>query len=60
MAVNLNRPVPVLLLYWTAETGADGRLEFLPDVYGRDPALLKPLNGELRYRKRPVRITAER
>jgi murein L,D-transpeptidase YcbB/YkuD len=60
ITVNLTRPVPVLLLYWTAETGADGRVEFLPDVYDRDPAVLKALNGEFRYRKRPVRIIAKR
>jgi murein L,D-transpeptidase YcbB/YkuD len=60
MTVNLSRPVPVLILYWTAETGADGRVDFLPDVYGRDPAVLKALNGEFRYRKRPVTVTSTR
>jgi murein L,D-transpeptidase YcbB/YkuD len=43
-------PVPVRILCWTAETGADGRVEFLPDVYGRDPAVLKALNDDFRYR----------
>lgn len=46
--VRLPRPWPVLILYWTAELDATGRLRFLPDVYDRDPALLAALNGEVR------------
>ena len=46
--VNLPRPWPVLMLYWTAELDAAGRVRFLPDVYGRDPALLAALDGEVR------------
>jgi murein L,D-transpeptidase YcbB/YkuD len=45
--VNLPRPWPVLMLYWTAELDAAGRIRFLPDVYDRDPALLAALNGEV-------------
>jgi murein L,D-transpeptidase YcbB/YkuD len=45
--VNLPRPWPVLMLYWTAELDAAGRVRFLPDVYDRDPALLAALNGEV-------------
>jgi len=46
--VSLPRPWPVLILYWTAELDAAGRVRFLPDVYDRDPALLAALNGEVR------------
>lgn len=45
--VNLPRPWPVLILYWTAELDAAGRVRFLPDVYDRDPGLLAALNGEV-------------
>jgi murein L,D-transpeptidase YcbB/YkuD len=46
--VSLKRPWPVLLLYWTAALDARGRVRFLPDVYGRDPAVLAALDGDVR------------
>ncbi len=52
--VSLETPIPVLLLYWTAQVGDDGTVYFLPDVYERDQAVLKNLNGEFRLRKRPL------
>ncbi len=45
--VSLPRPWPVLILYWTAELDAEGRVRFLPDVYDRDAQLLAALNGEV-------------
>lgn len=45
--VRLPRAWPVLILYWTAELDAEGRVRFLPDRYRRDPALLQALNGEV-------------
>ena len=30
--VVLRKPLPVLILYWTAAVGGDGRVRFLPDV----------------------------
>lgn len=45
--LRLPRPWPVLILYWTAELDAAGRVRFLPDVYARDQALLTALNGEV-------------
>jgi murein L,D-transpeptidase YcbB/YkuD len=45
--VTLPQPWPILILYWTAELDAAGRVRFLPDVYDRDPALLAALNGEV-------------
>jgi len=34
--VTLTRPIPVLFAYITAWAEADGRVEFRPDIYGRD------------------------
>ncbi len=45
--VRLPKPWPILILYWTAELDAEGRVRFLPDVYRRDPGLLQALNGEV-------------
>ncbi len=42
--VTLTRPLPVYFTYITAWAEADGRIEFRPDVYGRDGA--KDLVGE--------------
>ncbi|WP_341520302.1 L,D-transpeptidase family protein [Pseudomonas sp. G.S.17] len=35
----LTKPVPILLTYWTAQVDSQGHLLYVPDVYGRDPAL---------------------
>jgi murein L,D-transpeptidase YcbB/YkuD len=50
----LKKPLPVLILYWTAEVSRDGRVRFLPDVYGRDPAVIRGLAAGFAFRKRPV------
>jgi len=47
-SVVLSKPMPVLLLYWTAEVGADGQIRFYEDVYERDQAILDALNAEFR------------
>jgi murein L,D-transpeptidase YcbB/YkuD len=41
--VFLPRPMTVMLLYWTAEVDADGRIAFFPDVYQRDAAVIAAL-----------------
>jgi murein L,D-transpeptidase YcbB/YkuD len=46
--VFLEEPVPVLLLYWTAEVGYDGRIRFYDDVYDRDRDVLEALNSAYR------------
>ena len=46
--VNLEQPVPVLLLYWTAQPRADGQVIFRNDVYERDPATLAALDSPFR------------
>ena len=43
--VNLAQPVPVLILYWTAQPRADGYVMFRNDVYGRDPPTLAALDA---------------
>jgi murein L,D-transpeptidase YcbB/YkuD len=46
--VNLAKPVPVLILYWTAQPRADGQVIFRNDVYNGDPATLAALNSDFR------------
>ena len=43
--VFLDEPMTVMLLYWTAG-GQAGSVQFLKDVYGRDPAVLEALDGD--------------
>jgi murein L,D-transpeptidase YcbB/YkuD len=50
----LQRPLPVLILYWTAAVADDGRVNFLPDVYGRDPPIISALGRGFAFRRRPV------
>lgn len=52
--VNLSRPVPVLLLYWTAWVDEQGKTNFRPDIYGRDARLARALDEPFRFRTRPV------
>jgi len=46
--VNLRQPIPVLILYWTAQPRPDGQVTFRKDIYGRDPATLAALNSDFR------------
>jgi len=46
--VNLKQPVPVLILYWTAQPRPDGQVVFRNDIYGRDPVTLAALNSDFR------------
>ena len=41
----LERPMPVHILYWTAFVDGDGRVHFRPDVYGHDEKLAAALAG---------------
>ncbi len=49
--VNLATPVPVLILYWTAQPTTDGRVIFRNDVYGRDPPTLAALDRPLQPKR---------
>jgi len=42
--VHLAEPLPVLLLYWTADIGANGERLFYKDVYERDQRILTALD----------------
>jgi murein L,D-transpeptidase YcbB/YkuD len=42
--INLKKPLPVLILYWTAQPRPDGQVIFRNDVYGRDASTLAALN----------------
>ena len=46
--IALPSPVPILLLYWTVDVLPDGRIGFKPDIYDRDPPLLRALAGAAR------------
>jgi len=49
VTVNLKRPLPVLLLYWTAFPMGEGRqIAFARDIYGRDAKVLSELKKALR------------
>jgi murein L,D-transpeptidase YcbB/YkuD len=41
--VFLDNPMTVMLLYWTAEVDAAGRVSFFPDVYQRDASVIAAL-----------------
>ncbi len=43
----LSEPMPLVLVYWTADIGADGSMNFFRDFYERDVALLRQLNQPL-------------
>ncbi|MEQ9641168.1 MAG: L,D-transpeptidase family protein [Alphaproteobacteria bacterium] len=43
--INLSRPLPVVLLYWTVDPHPSGDVYFYPDVYERDGAILKALDA---------------
>lgn len=47
--VDLARPVTVMLLYLTAFADGDGTLQFRRDVYDRDGAVLRALDGPFRF-----------
>jgi murein L,D-transpeptidase YcbB/YkuD len=41
--VNLDKPIPVLILYSTAVVDPDGQVRFFDDIYGYDKSLDKVL-----------------
>ena len=56
--VHLAQPLPVLLLYWTADVGPNGEYHFYNDVYERDQRVLDALDAPfepLQNRNIPIR-----
>ena len=51
--IRLPKPVPVLLIYWTADRDDDGSIVFKPDPYGRDARELAALDSPFRPGRRP-------
>ena len=43
----LANPVPLLLGYWTVQVDGQGDLVYAPDIYGRDPILMKAMGSVL-------------
>jgi len=48
--VKLNKHLPVMLLYWTVNASNSDNILFKQDIYGRDKALLKELDGAFKFR----------
>jgi murein L,D-transpeptidase YcbB/YkuD len=48
----LPAPVPVLILYWTSWVDQEGAVNFRPDVYGRDGAVLQALDAPFTFSRR--------
>jgi murein L,D-transpeptidase YcbB/YkuD len=40
---HLDRPVPILLAYWTADVDSDGNIRFRPDIYRNDERVARAL-----------------
>ena len=51
--VFLTKPLPVLLLYWTANVDPDGVVHFYRDVYQRDPPMIDALAAPFRIQPPP-------
>jgi murein L,D-transpeptidase YcbB/YkuD len=49
--VNLPKPLPVMLLYWTVRAHDDGTVLFKPDIYDRDAAVLRKLDSKFVFRR---------
>ena len=47
--VNLDKPIPVLILYSTAVVEPDGEVRFFEDIYGHDASLVKVLASGYPY-----------
>lgn len=43
--VELERKLPVLIVYWTVSVGASGEIRYMQDFYGLDPAVAAALDG---------------
>jgi murein L,D-transpeptidase YcbB/YkuD len=53
--IPLRQPVNIILLYWTVTPTPSGEVIFKPDIYDRDPAIIRGLNAGFRFRDRAIR-----
>ena len=53
-SVKLPSPVTVILLYWTVNADAEGKVVFKKDIYNRDGLILAGLKRPFRFRKGPI------
>ncbi|MBT8445774.1 MAG: murein L,D-transpeptidase, partial [Gammaproteobacteria bacterium] len=49
--VHLEKPLTVLVLYWTAEVAPDGTARFFKDIYGRDKRIIAGLDRPFERRQ---------
>ncbi|MEN3973978.1 L,D-transpeptidase family protein [Emcibacter sp. SYSU 3D8] len=42
----LKQRLPIVIMYWTAQLDRDGTMRFFPDLYDRDPPVLRALGTE--------------
>jgi len=54
LRIDLPRKIPIMLLYFTAFPGEDGRIHFRQDLYGRDQAVLDALNAP--FHRKPSEV----
>ncbi|THD03112.1 hypothetical protein B1810_11000 [Panacagrimonas perspica] len=47
MSIPLPRSIPILLMYWTVDVHADGRVSYKPDVYGLDRLTLGAIDARI-------------
>ena len=45
-SIVLKHTMPVVIMYWTAQLDRDGTMHFFPDLYDRDPPLLRALGPD--------------
>ena len=45
-SIVLKHTMPVVIMYWTAQLDRDGTMHFFPDLYDRDPPLLRALGSD--------------
>jgi murein L,D-transpeptidase YcbB/YkuD len=43
--VNIQNPIPVVIVYWTVSVGANGEIRYMKDIYNQDAKVLVALGG---------------
>jgi murein L,D-transpeptidase YcbB/YkuD len=58
--VRVERPIPVLVMYWTIDPLGEGRTVFKTDPYGRDAPLARALDAAYGSAKRTAAVASAR